>query len=85
MDAVVVQDNVNDFAGWHLGLEGIEEADELLMPVALHAAADNPAFEHIESGEQRGHGELRLFLLHTKCQGWSWAVAARRCFAIRSF
>jgi hypothetical protein len=30
--AVVVQDDVNDFAGWHLGLEGIEETDELLMP-----------------------------------------------------
>ena len=55
MGAVVVQDNVNEnLPGWHLGLEGIEEADELLMPMALHAAADDPAFEHIESGEQRG-------------------------------
>ena len=34
----------------HLSLDGIEEADELLMSVALHAAADNPAVENIESG-----------------------------------
>ena len=54
MGAVVVQDNVNGFAGWHLGLEGIGEVDELLMPVALHTTADDLAFEHIESGEQRG-------------------------------
>ena len=62
MGAVVVQDNVNDFAGWHLGLEGIEEADELLMPMALHTAADDPAFEHIESGEQRG-GAVTLVIV----------------------
>ena len=33
---------------------GIEEADELLMAVALHAAADDLAFEDVEGGEQRG-------------------------------
>ena len=43
MGAVIVQDNVNDFAGRYLSLDGIEDADELLMSVALHAAADNPA------------------------------------------
>ncbi len=32
----------------------LREADELLMPVALHAAADDLAFKHVESGEQRG-------------------------------
>ena len=35
---VIVQDNVNDFAGRYLSLDGIEEADELLMSVALHHA-----------------------------------------------
>ena len=33
---------------------GIEEADELLMPMALHVAADDLAVEHVERGEQRG-------------------------------
>src|SRR5262249_1920400 len=35
---VIVQDHVDDLARRNLGLDGIEEADELLMPVALHAA-----------------------------------------------
>jgi len=50
MGAVVVQDNVNDFAGWHLGLEGIEEADELLCrwrcmqrPMTLPSSASRAA------------------------------------------
>jgi hypothetical protein len=64
MGAVVVQDNVNDFAGWHLGLDGIEEADELLMPTALHAAADGPALEHIESGEQRCGAVALVIMSH---------------------
>ena len=38
----------------HLRFDGVEEADELLMPVARHAAADHLAFEHVERGEQGG-------------------------------
>ena len=34
-------------------LDGVEEADELLMAVALHVAADDRAVEHVERGEQR--------------------------------
>lgn len=37
------------------GLDGVEEADELLMPVALHAAAHNLAFQHVE-GQHNGMG-----------------------------
>src|SRR5712671_735086 len=51
---VVVEDDMDDFAGRDLRLDGVEEPDELLMAVALHAAADHVALEHIESGEQRG-------------------------------
>lgn len=36
------------------GSDGIEETEELLMAVALHVAADNASFEHVESGEQGG-------------------------------
>ena len=32
---------------------GVEEANELLMPVALHVAADDGAVEDVERGEQR--------------------------------
>ncbi len=34
-------------------LDDVEEADELLMPMALHVAADHGAVEHVESGGQR--------------------------------
>jgi hypothetical protein len=49
---IVVQDDVDDLANRHLGLDGVEEADELLMPVPLHTAADDLALEHVERGEQ---------------------------------
>ncbi len=50
---VVVEDDVDGLAGRHLGVDGVEEADELLMPVALHVPADDGAVEHVEGGEQR--------------------------------
>ena len=58
----------------NLGLNRIQRADELLMSMALHAAADHLTFEHIERGEQRrravalvvmGHGSGAA-LLHRK-------------------
>src|SRR3954471_16061284 len=42
---VVVEDDVDDLANRDLCLDGIEEADELLMPVALHAASEDGAVE----------------------------------------
>src|SRR5271155_5714046 len=44
--AVIVEDDVDELAGRDLCLDRVEEANELLMPVALHAAADDLAFEH---------------------------------------
>jgi len=37
---VIVEDGVKRLASRDLALDGVEEADELLMPMALHAAAD---------------------------------------------
>ena len=34
---VVVEDHVDELSGRNLRLDGVEEADELLMAVALHA------------------------------------------------
>ena len=50
----IIEHHMDKFAGWDLRLNPIQKADELLMTVPLHAAADDLAFEHIESGEQRG-------------------------------
>src|SRR5215216_2426391 len=37
---------------WEPGPDGAEEVDELLMPVARHAAAGHLAFQDVESSEQ---------------------------------
>jgi hypothetical protein len=36
----------------HSGIEDVEEANEFLMAMALHALADDPTFEHVKGGEQ---------------------------------
>jgi hypothetical protein len=48
---------MDDLAGGDLGFDGVEKADELLMPMALHAPADDLAFEHVEGGEE-GRGAV---------------------------
>ena len=37
-----------------LAVDLVEEADELLIPVAAHALADDLAVEHVERGDQGG-------------------------------
>ena len=49
---VVVDDGVDFLSRRHLRLNGVEETDELLVPVALHIAANDGAVEDIEGGEQ---------------------------------
>src|SRR4051812_19473426 len=50
---VVVEDHVHEFFDRHLCLNGVQEADELLVTMALHTLANDLAFEDIESSEQR--------------------------------
>ena len=50
MGRIVVEDDVNQLPGRHLCLDGVKEADELLMALALHATTDDPAFEHASFG-----------------------------------
>src|SRR5579863_8511804 len=52
VSGVVVENDVDDFADRHLGLDGVEKSNEFLMAVTLHAAADDLALEHVESSEQ---------------------------------
>src|SRR5262249_52595834 len=61
---VVVDDDVDDLARRHLCLDGVEEADELLMAVALHTAADDLALEHVESGEERRRAVADVVVRH---------------------
>ena len=54
MGRIVVEDDVDRFFDWDLSLDLVEKADELLMPMLLHAASDDLAFEHVEGGKQGG-------------------------------
>ena len=49
---IVVEDDVDQLAGRDRRARRVEEADELLVAMALHAAADHLAVEHVERGEQ---------------------------------
>ena len=51
---IIIEHCVDQFAGWHLTLDGIQETDEFALAVALHATADHPSVEHAEGGEQGG-------------------------------
>src|SRR5580698_6767811 len=52
MRGVVVDDGFDQLASWHGTLDVVEEADELLVAVLLHAAADHRAVEHVEGSKQ---------------------------------
>ena len=43
---------MDHLAGRHGALDGIQKADELLVPVARHALADDAAVEHVQRREQ---------------------------------
>src|SRR5258708_30374388 len=73
---IVVEDDVDSLLHWNRFLDGVEEADELLMTMALHTPADHLTFEHVEGSKERG-GTVTLVvmghgagaaLLHR--QGW---------------
>ena len=68
---IVVEDRVDRLAGRNLPLDGVEEADKFLMPVALHVLPDDGSVEHVHRGEQGrrpiplvivGHGSGAAFL-----------------------
>ena len=55
MGGVVVEDHMcTPLPDGISRLNGVEEADELLVAVALHAAPDDLRLEHVEGGEQGG-------------------------------
>ena len=61
---VIVDDGVDQLAGGDRALDGVEEADELLMGVLLHAATEHRAVEHVEGGEQGGRAVALVIVRH---------------------
>jgi hypothetical protein len=55
---------MDQLAGRDRALDGIEETDELLVPVSLHAAAENDAIERVEGGKQRGRAVPLVVMSH---------------------
>jgi hypothetical protein len=58
------EDHVHGLAGRDGLLDGVEEADELLMAMALHASADDLAVQHVEGGEQRRRAVALVVVRH---------------------
>jgi hypothetical protein len=50
-------------AAWHTALDCVEEAEELLVAVALHALPDHRHLEHIERDEQRGRAVALVVMM----------------------
>src|SRR5712691_3141597 len=61
---VVVDDSVDFLSRWHLRFDGIEETNELLVPMAFHVTADDGAVEDIESGEECGRAMTFVVVGH---------------------
>jgi len=64
VSGVVVEDDVDDLACGDVALQRVEEADELLMAVALHVPAGDRAVEHVQRGEQRGRAVALVVVGH---------------------
>ena len=64
MGGVVVEHHVDRFVSRHFTFDGIEKANELLMPVALHTAPDDLAFEDVEGGKQGGGAVALVIVCH---------------------
>lgn len=64
MGGVIVEDDVDGLVDRHLGVNGVEKADELLVAMALHVATDDGAVEHIESSNKRGRAVALVVVGH---------------------
>ena len=61
---IIVEDDMDRLVSRHLGLDGIEETDEFLMPVPLHVAPDHRSIQHVERGEQGGGAIAFIVVRH---------------------
>jgi hypothetical protein len=66
--AVVVEDRVDQLASRHGCLDGVEEADELLVAMALHAPSQHGAVEDVQGRKERGGAVARVVV--GRSPGW---------------
>ena len=61
---VIVEDHVDGLVRRHLALDAVEEADELLVAVALHVLPDDRSIQNVERREQRGRAVAFVVMGH---------------------
>ena len=61
---VIVDDGVDDLAGGNRSLDGVEETDEFLMAMLVHAASDHGSVEDVERREQRRRAVALVVMRH---------------------
>lgn len=73
----VVEDRVDRLAGRDGGLDGVEEADELTVPVALHATAEHGTRLDIKGSKQCRRAVTGVVMgLGGRMAGGEWLVEA---------
>jgi len=60
----VIVERMDQLAGRHFALDGIEETDEFAVSMALHALADHPSIKHAERGEEGGGAVTLIVMCH---------------------
>src|SRR5450631_1475663 len=61
---IIVDDGMDRLSRRNLLLNGVKEANEFLMAMALHVAADHRAVEHVERREQRRRAVSLIVVRH---------------------
>ena len=64
VSGVVVDHRLDQLAGWDVALDSVEEADELVMSMTLHAVPDHSAVEDVQGGEQRRRAMALIVVGH---------------------
>ena len=62
--AVIIQDHMDQLAGRDVALETVQKTQEFLVPVALHALADDAPVEQVEGGKQGGRAVADIVVGH---------------------
>ena len=77
--AIVVHDQMHRKLGQRVGIDLLEEPNELLVPMTRHAVADDRAIEHAQGCEQRGGAVALVVVRHGAAaallQGEAWLGA----------
>ena len=76
---IVIHDQMYVEPGPRVGVDLLEEPNELLVPMARHAVADDRAIEHAQGCEQRGGAVALVVVRHGPAaallQGEAWLGA----------